>query len=254
MGMETEIREFILSLGVDDVGFARAVDYHSPKSYEITTFLPDAKTIIVLAFQALSSCESPNLSTALNGMIDLAAFSRASSYRVARLLESKYHAKVANIPISYPFEIDKTKQAIGDFSQRHAAVAAGLGSFDRHNLVMHPEFGTRVNFVSIITNLALQPSVQCKEDFCIHCNLCVENCPSRALDDEGKTDIRKCVAHSLPYGLGADIAFQTQFIDSSPEEQKKMLLSEQYARLGQSAHLGNQYRCFNCMKTCPVGV
>jgi len=44
--MEKEIREFILSLGVDDVGFASVVDYNSPKLYEITKFLPDAKSII----------------------------------------------------------------------------------------------------------------------------------------------------------------------------------------------------------------
>ncbi|CQR71017.1 hypothetical protein SpAn4DRAFT_1995 [Sporomusa ovata] len=55
------------------------------------------------------------------------------------------------------------------------------------------------------------------------------------------------------YGLGADIAFQLQRLGSSPEEQKKLLLSEQYARLRQAAHLGNQYMCFTCLKLCPVG-
>lgn len=252
--MEKQIKEFILGLGVDDVGFARAEDYHSPKSYEITRFLPDAKSIIVMAFKESSSCESPSMSVAQNGRLDLGAFVRSTSYRVARFLENKYKAKVANMPLAAPFEIHSDRKAIADFSQRHAAVAAGLGSFGRHNLVIHPRFGTRVIFVSIITNLDLQPSPKCKEDFCIHCNLCVENCPGRALDEEGKTDVMKCLKNSQPYGLGADIAFGTRFVDSSPEEQKEMLLSEQYARLRQAAHLGNQYMCFNCMKLCPVGL
>lgn len=251
--MQNKIREFILNLGVDDVGFASTVDYISLKSYEITKFLPDAKSIIVLAYRVLSSCESSSWSVALNGYLDLGAFARSSSYRVARYLENNYCAKVATMPLSYPFEIHSDRRAIADFSQRHAAVAAGLGTFGRHNLVIHPRFGTRVNFVSIITNLDLMPSPKSDADLCVHCNLCVKNCPGRALDDEGKTDLMKCMKNSLPYGLGADIAFWTQFISSSQEDQKEMFRSEQYPRLRQAAYLGNQYMCFNCLKSCPVG-
>ncbi|VBB09007.1 alpha-helical ferredoxin [Lucifera butyrica] len=252
--MQQEIREFILNLGVDDVGFSSALDYNSPKSYAITSFLPDAKSIIVLAFRVLSSCESPSWSVALNGYLDLGAFARSAAYRVARFLENKYNARVANMPLSYPFEFHKDRRAIADFSQRHAAVAAGLGAFGRHNLVIHPRFGTRVNFASIITSLDLEPSPKNSEDFCLHCNLCVENCPGRALDEEGKTDIMKCMKNSQPYGLGADIAFWSQLSHSSPQEQQAMFQSEHYARLRQASYLGNQYMCFNCLKSCPVGV
>jgi len=251
--MEKQIQNYILELGVDDVGFACVEDYHSPKSYEITKFLPAAKSLIVLAFKVLSSCESPSMGAAMNGYLDLGSFSRFSSYQIARFLERKYGAQVATIPISYPFEIHSDRPAIADFSQRHAAVAAGLGMFGRHNLVIHPRFGTRVNYTSIITNLPLQPSPKCEQDFCIHCDLCVKNCPGRALDEEGKTDVMKCLGHSQPYGLVADIGFQLQRLGSSPEEQKKLLMSEQYARLKQAAYLGNQYMCFNCLKLCPVG-
>lgn len=253
--MEKAIQEFVLNLGVDDVGFSSAAEYDSPKSYEITKFLPDAKSIIVLAYKVLSSCESPSVSVALNGYLDLGAFAKSSSYRVARFLESKYGAKVANIPLSIPFEIHNDRRAVADFSQRHAAVAAGLGSFGRNNLVIHPRFGTRVNFVSIVTNLELQPSPRINDDVCIHCNLCVENCPGRALDEAGKTDVMKCIKNSLPYGIGNDIAFWSQLLNSSsPEERTELLTSERYARLRQAAHLGNQYMCFNCMKSCPIGV
>lgn len=251
--MEHEIREFILSSGADDVGIARGADYQSPRSYELTKFVPDAESIIVMAFKVLNSCESPSLSVALNGYLDLGEFARTTSYRVARFLESRFGAAVAPVPISYPFEIHNDRRAIADFSHRHAAVAAGLGSFGRHNLVVHPLFGTRVFFLSIVTNLALQPTPRLSEDLCIHCDLCVKNCPGGALDDEGKTDLMKCMKHSLPYGIGADIGFWGKLLNSSPEGQREMLTDEQYARLRQSLVLGNQYQCFNCMKSCPVG-
>ncbi len=252
--MEQQIKDYILELGVDDVGIACAADYQSPKSYAITKFLPDVKSVIVLAFKPLTSCESPSMSAAQNGYLDLGSFARTASYRIARQLENKYQAKVATVAISYPIEMHNDRRAIADFSQRHAAVAAGLGIFGRHNLVIHPRFGTRVIFTSILTNLDLQPSPRCDEDFCMHCNLCVENCPARALDEEGRTDVMKCLAHSQPYGLGADIAFQLQRVGKSPAEQKAMLVDEHYARLRQAAYLGNQYMCFNCLKSCPVGI
>jgi epoxyqueuosine reductase len=252
--MEKTIREFILGAGADDVGFAAALTYNSPKSYPVTKFLPDAKSIIVLAFKVLSSCESPSWSAALNGYIDLGAFARSVSYQAARFLETRFGARVAGIPLSYPFEIHSDRRAIADFSHRHAAVAAGLGAFGRHNLVLHRRLGTRVNFTSIITNLELQPSPRIDDDLCLHCDLCVENCPGRALDEAGKTDLLKCMKNSLPYGLGADIAFWSQAAGSSPAEQKTLFASEHYARLRQAAHLGNQYMCFSCIKSCPVGL
>jgi epoxyqueuosine reductase QueG len=252
--LEKKIREFVLNLGVDDVGFASPTDYSNLNSYEITKFLSDAKSIIVLAYKVLSSCESPSWISALNGYIDLGEFARFTSYRTARFLENNYGARVATMPSSYPFEINKSRRAIDNFSQRHAAVSAGLGTIGRHNLVINPKFGTRVMFASIITSLDLEPSPKIYKDLCNHCNLCVENCPGGALDNEGNHDLMKCMKNSLPYGLVTDITFWLKFSKSSPEEQKEMLMSETYGNLKQSAHLGNQYMCFNCMKLCPVGV
>ena len=62
------------------------------------------------------------------------------------------------------------------------------------------------------------------------------------------------MAHSLPYGLGGETGFWSEFGSAGPEAQKALLGSDRFARLRQSAHLGNQYMCFNCMKSCPVGV
>jgi epoxyqueuosine reductase len=73
------------------------------------------------------------------------------------------------------------------------------------------------------------------------------------LDEAGKTDVGKCLAHSQPYGLRADIGFWQQFAASPPEEQKQLFLDEKYRRIKQAHALGMQYYCFNCLKSCPVG-
>ncbi|MRR08051.1 MAG: epoxyqueuosine reductase, partial [Deltaproteobacteria bacterium] len=54
------IRNFILSLGVDDVGFASADDYQSPRTPSIESLFPGARAMIVMAFRELSACESPS--------------------------------------------------------------------------------------------------------------------------------------------------------------------------------------------------
>ena len=52
------------------------------------------------------------------------------------------------------------------FSNRHAAVRAGLGEFGLNNVVVTPEYGPRVRFNSVITQAELEPSPLLKEKVC----------------------------------------------------------------------------------------
>lgn len=72
---------------------------------------------------------------------------------------------------------------MGLFSQRHAAVRAGLGEFGLNNVVVTPQYGPRVRFNSVITQAPLEPSPLLEEKACIGtgCNLCVERCGGQAL-------------------------------------------------------------------------
>jgi len=252
--MKENIREFALSLGVDDVGFASVADYISPRSPKIETISPDIRSIIVLAYKELSSCDSPDKDTAMAGRQAVYEFARTANYRVARYLESKYHAKAFTVPGSNPFAMLKeTGGAVGQVSLRHAAKAAGLGVFGRHNLIIHPRFGTRVNFSAVLCDLDLASDPQMTDEMCTYCNICVEECPAKALEEEGKTVVNECFKTCQPYGLGANIGFWKKVLAATPEEQKRMLGSVDYWRLYQSILVGNQYYCFNCMAKCPIG-
>ncbi len=71
----------------------------------------------------------------------------------------------------------------GLFSQRHAAVRAGLGEFGLNNVVVTPEYGPRVRFNSVITQAPLAASPLLADKACIGtgCNLCVEKCGGQAI-------------------------------------------------------------------------
>lgn len=242
--MKERIREYIKNLGADDVGFAQVSEYISPNTPKIENFFPQAKSLIVLAYRELSTCESTDPLLAMNGRLDKKEFARAHSYQIARYLEDEFKAKLLSIPDSFP------RGDVSAVSLRHAAVAAGLGSFGRHNLVIHPRFGTRVTFTALITDLDLVSDEKITENFCSSCNICVKNCPGQALDEEGKTNIVKCLKSSQPYSFISYLAFMDQYIEADREERKKM--AKGFMPYYQAASYITQYYCFNCLKLCPA--
>lgn len=252
--MKECIRGLVQGWGVDDVGFASVCDYRSPNSPSIESLFPGARTMIVLAFQELSACESQSPQMAMGARLDLMEFSRSACYRLARFVEGKLGSPAMTVPVAYPMDYSTPEKiGVAEVSLRHAAVAAGLGAFGRHNLVVHPRFGTRVIFAAVLTKLDLAPDLHVKENPCNDCGLCVSSCPAGALDSSGKTDVMKCLQNSQPYGMRTNIAFWSRFGDATSEEQKAMLRSPEYLSLYQSAFIGYQYYCFQCLSVCPVG-
>jgi epoxyqueuosine reductase QueG len=96
---------------------------------------------------------------------------------------------------------------MGLFSQRHAAVRAGLGEFALNNVVITPEYGPRVRFNSVITQAPLAASPLLAEKVCLGtpCNLCIETCGGHCLslvpgfdenavwlDPVSRTDMPEC--------------------------------------------------------------
>lgn len=252
--IKEEIRDYVFSLGVDDIRFANAADYNSPLSPKLDFIFPACKSLIVMAFRDESNVESADRVMAAGGRIDFVEFMHSSSYKVSRFVEKKFNCKAMGTTPSFP--IDQSKALpIGEVSQRHAAKAAGYAkSFARNNLVIHPTLGLRVWFVSILTDMDLPSDPPSEREMCIHCNTCVQNCPAHALDKEGITDVIKCAPNALPYDARPNADFLLRLLNSQKEEQQKMLSSSEYQWLFQGAYIGIQYNCFNCYALCPVGI
>ena len=93
------------------------------------------------------------------------------------------------------------------WSNRHAAVMAGLGEFGYNNIVLTPQYGPRIRFNSVITEAEFEYTSLLSEKVCLRdeCRKCLDVCTAGAIqlrdsfDPEqvfittpAKTDARLC--------------------------------------------------------------
>lgn len=72
-------------------------------------------------------------------------------------------------------------------------VDAGIGEQSRPSIVITPELGLNFRPAVITTNLPLHPDKPISfgvQDFCSHCKICAENCPSDAISYGDKEEVR----------------------------------------------------------------
>lgn len=116
----------------------------------------------------------------INGMLDQAAL------KIGNFLEEEGFRTLAipaTFPRQYAYLQEKIPGKLGIFSQRHSAVRAGLGEFGLNNIVVTPQYGSRVRFASIVTEAELEPNEILKEKVCPgeSCNICINECPAYAI-------------------------------------------------------------------------
>lgn len=72
------------------------------------------------------------------------------------------------------------------------AIQAGLGEYGRHGMVITPEFGARLRFGKIFTDLPLandRPRRFGVKEFCQQCDRCAQACPASAIPHGGPVPV-----------------------------------------------------------------
>jgi len=80
------------------------------------------------------------------------------------------------------------------------ALAAGLGEYGRHGMVITPEFGAGLRFGKIFADRPLHhdgPVHFGVKEFCESCNRCAEACPARARDRSPDIDAQSASRVSM---------------------------------------------------------
>jgi epoxyqueuosine reductase QueG len=81
--------------------------------------------------------------SAIKDILMAYSFVDTAAARIARMLEAEGHQSV-HIPSTMPVEFLGKRNFIGEFPHRNAAIAAGLGTRGRNNLLITKEFGPRL--------------------------------------------------------------------------------------------------------------
>ncbi len=79
-------------------------------------------------------------------------------------------------------------QRRSNWSERHAAFIAGLGTFSLNRSLI-TKHGSAGRLVSVVTDVALEPTPRPYsevDEYCTKCGACIRRCPSSAIDKNGK--------------------------------------------------------------------
>ena len=77
---------------------------------------------------------------------------------------------------------------------REAAARAGLGFYGKNTLLITQRHGSWVVLGTLVTDVELEPSAPLPTD-CGSCTLCIEACPTGALDEPGTLDATRCLSY-----------------------------------------------------------
>jgi epoxyqueuosine reductase len=72
---------------------------------------------------------------------------------------------------------------------------AGLGWPGRHSILINKEFGSFIFLGGIVLDAELGYDEPFNEDLCENCQLCVDACPTGAINDNRTIDVRRCLAY-----------------------------------------------------------
>ncbi len=231
-----ELTELATALGIDAVGVAAAAPYETTERHirerrERGLFADMRFTMS----QPEVSCHPELLVEGARSVIAAARCyyrdgraSRVDEGRLPRYTWADEYAELRD-------QLDELGRRLGgayrvfvddnDHVDREAAVRAGVAFYGKNTMAITRRHGSWVVLGVLVTEVEIEPSPPLELD-CGDCRLCIEACPTGALDDPGALDATKC------------LSYWTQAPAAIPESYR--------AELGEMV-----YGCDICQEVCP---
>ncbi|NLX58809.1 MAG: hypothetical protein GXY74_06945 [Phycisphaerae bacterium] len=179
------VKQYARDLGADLVGIAPVSRYvGAPHRLSPTAHLPEARSVVVMAVHhpdaSVEWGGEPNGNFPGPFQIGMIPKLDTIAFRLARFLRNQGHA---TLPISCtyfwrhrPYK-DVPYAHAATFSHMNAFVAAGLGEYGWHGMVMSPQYGPRQRLISVITAAPLTPDPLYRgTPLCDRCGQCERAC------------------------------------------------------------------------------
>jgi epoxyqueuosine reductase len=208
------IKEQALSAGFDKVGIARAetlvderarlqewleLGYQGEMRWmsrdpdgrtDPTCLFSEARSVIVVALNYYT----PDQHSDDEGTGKVSRYAWGDDYH--EVVSSKLHALLGWIKDQLPHAAGKVGVDIQPMMDKAWAVRAGLGWIGKHTNLITPEFGSWVFIGELLLNLELMYDSDKVEDHCGSCTLCVDACPTGAINQPYVVDSNKCISYA----------------------------------------------------------
>jgi epoxyqueuosine reductase len=181
-----ELNQILIECGADVFGVASIDKFdNAPERFHPRDIFEQCESVIVIAkkippFNILNN----NKITRTNiGRIVLLEIDNIC-FRVSCILD-KYGIGTVMIPADDPcgFWDDDRKHGRGILSLKHAAFLAGIGVIGKNTLLTSVYYGNLIDLGAILIDKKFDSDEPENYTICnSNCNLCIENCPQKALD------------------------------------------------------------------------
>ena len=231
-----ELERLAAELGIDVIGAARAEPYEETErairerrarglfadmrftmaqpevSCHPEVLLPGARTVVSAALCYYAPGPEP-----LPGEGRLPRYTWWDAYEALR---GKLDELGRRLGGSYRVLVDANQHV-----DREGAARAGVGFYGKNTMLITKRFGSWVVLGTLVTEVELEPTPPLELD-CGSCTLCIEACPTGALDEPGVLDSTRC------------LSYWTQAPGAIPEPYREELADQVYG-------------CDICQDVCP---
>jgi epoxyqueuosine reductase len=200
-----DVRRLGIELGLDAVGVARAEAYteterhirdrrargldagmkftmaRPEESCHPEKLLPNARSVVSAAL-----CYWSPEAALRPGQGRLARYTWSDGYAVLR---ERLDALGRRLGGSYRVLVDANQHV-----DREAAARSGVGFYGKNTMLITRRHGSWVVLGTLVTDLDLEPSEPLATD-CGSCTLCIDACPTGALDEPGTLDATRCLSY-----------------------------------------------------------
>jgi len=182
--------------------------------------IEDTKSVIVV----LLNYHNPDYQKNKKSSYSFSEYTLGKDYH--KVIKSKLFELLDFIQKHYPENSNRAFVGSAPVLEKYLAVKAGLGCIGKNTLLITPK-GSYYFIGEIFTSVPLTYDAPFEEDYCLHCERCVNACPTKALDSPYNLDAGKCISyHSV--------------------ESKNEIPKEIRSKMGKLV-----YGCDICQRICP---
>lgn len=168
------------------------LEKNSDKRKDIDIILPNAKSVIVLAYSYYNDIEYPD-----NSILNSECLGKISRYAWGDDYHSIILKKLNEISI-FLQTLDKESQSksyvdTGPILEKQWAVRAGIGWQGKNGMLITKECGSYIFLGIIITTTELEPNSEMK-NYCGNCTNCIDACPTKAIIRPKVINSNKCIS------------------------------------------------------------